>query len=92
MHPSTLRIFKKHAEKSWLWLWYEKAMRCTGWKSRGLRSGQAPTSCETLRKSFSVSGPQAFLPVGGREMPSSLSSPSATSAEPLFNLLLASLI
>lgn len=50
-----------------------------------------PTSCETLRKSFSVSGPQAFLPVGGREMPSSLSSPSATS-EPLFNLLLASLI
>lgn len=22
-----------------------------------------PTSCETLRKSFSVSGPQAFLPV-----------------------------
>lgn len=50
-----------------------------------------PTSCETLRESFRVSGPQAFLPVGGREMLSSLSSPSATS-EPLFNLLLASLI
>lgn len=50
------------------------------------------TSCEAVGKPLNVSGPQAFFPVGGREMPSSLSSLSVISAEPLFNLLLASLI